>query len=253
MSMSEAVDGRGRVALVTGSGGGLGRACCAALADTAAHVLAVDIDGDAADRVAGDLRDGGGSASGIALDVRDAEAVEVAVAGVVEEHGSLDVLVNLAGALRNQVLTKIDDADFELVLATHLKGTLHTMRAATPAMRANGFGRIVNMSSVAARGSIAGSAYGAAKGGIEGLSRSAAMEVAKHGITVNCVAPGLVNAGMFLSVDKGYQAEVTARIPMGRLGEAEEIASCVTFLASPGASYVTGQTLMVCGGLSLGF
>lgn len=216
-------------------------------------MVAADLDAAAAERVAAELRDAGASASALALDVRDAEAVDVAVAGVVEEHGSLDVLVNLAGALRNQVLTRIGDEDFELVLATHLKGTLHTMRAATPAMRANGYGRIVNMSSIAARGSIAGSAYGAAKGGIEGLTRAAAMEVAKHGITVNCLAPGLVNAGMFLSVDKAYQAEVTARIPAGRLGEADEIAACVTFLASPGASYVTGQTLVVCGGLSLGF
>lgn len=251
--MTDGTDRRGGVALVTGSGGGLGRACCAALAAKGAHVIAVDLDDVAAEKVAAELRDAGSGASGLGLDVRDPHAVDAAVAAVVEEHGSLDVVVNLAGALRNQVLAKIEDEDFELVLATHLKGTLHTMRAATPAMRANGYGRIVNMSSVAARGSIAGGAYGAAKGGIEGLTRSAAMEVARHGITINCVAPGLVNAGMFLSVDKGYQAEVTARIPMARLGEADEIASCVTFLASPAASYVTGQTLVVCGGLSLGF
>ena len=241
------------VALVTGSGGGLGRACCAALAAAGAHVVAVDLDAAAAEGVAAELRGEGGSAEGLGLDVRDPGAVDAAVAEVAERHGSLDVVVNLAGALRNQLLAKIDDDDFELVLATHLKGTLHTMRAALAPMRANGYGRIVNTSSVAARGSVAGSAYGAAKGGIEGLTRSAAMEVAQYGVTVNCIAPGLVNAGMFLTVDEGYQAEVTERIPMRRLGAAEEVASCVTFLASPAASYVTGQTLVVCGGLSLGF
>ena len=241
------------MALVTGSGGGLGRACCAGLAATGAHVVAIDLDEAAAAAVADDLRADGAGASSLGVDVRDSGAVDAAVAGVVEEHGSVDILVNLAGALRNQTLAKIEDADFELVLATHLKGTLHTMRAVSGPMRAAGYGRIVNTSSIAVRGSISGSAYGAAKGGIEGLTRSAAMEIARHGITVNCIAPGLVNAGMFLTVDKDYQAEVAARVPMLRLGEPEEVASCVEFLASPGASYVTGQTLIICGGLSLGF
>ncbi len=245
--------GRADVALVTGSGGGLGRACCAALAATGAHVVAVDVDEAAAQEVATALREQGGSASAVALDVRDSAAVDATVASVAEQHGGLDIVVNLAGTLRNQLLVRIDDEDFELVMATHLKGTLHTMRAAVPVMRANGYGRIVNMSSVAARGSIAGGSYGAAKGAIEGLTRSAAMEIAQFGITANCVAPGLINAGMFLTVDKDYQEEVTARIPARRLGEADEVASCVTFLASPGAGYVTGQTLVVCGGLSLGF
>lgn len=243
----------GQVALVTGGVGGLGQACCTTLAHDGAHVVVADLDADCAAQLAAGLRERGYRASATELDVRSAAAVEQAVSGIADEFGQLDVLVNLAGALRNQLLMKIADADFELVLATHLKGTLHTMRAAAPVMRANGYGRIVNMSSVAARGSIAGSSYGAAKGGIEGLTRSAAMELARYGITANCVAPGLIGAGMFLTVDQDYQAEVTKRIPMGRLGEADEVAACIAFLASPQAGYVTGQTLTVCGGLSLGF
>jgi len=223
------------------------------LASAGAHVVVADLDGDAVGGLVEDLRAGDGSASGIRVDVRDRESVEGAIGDLVAEHGHIDIVVNLAGALRNQVLVKIDDEDFELVLATHLKGTLNTMRAAVPIMRTNGYGRIVNMSSVAARGSIAGSAYGSAKGAIEGLTRSAAMEVAPYGITANCVAPGLVNAGMFLAVDQDYQEASAARIPMRRLGGADEIAACVTFLASSAASYVTGQTLTICGGLSLGF
>lgn len=240
-------------ALVTGAGGGLGRACCEALASAGLHVLVADLDGDSAADAAAQLIEHGASASGVELDVRDSVAVEATVAEAMAEFGALDVVVNLAGALRNQVVTKIDDQDFELVLATHLKGALHTMRAAIPGMRTNGYGRIVNMSSVAARGSIAGGSYGAAKGGIEGLTRSAAMEVARHGITINCVAPGLIAAGMFLTVDQDYQAELTRRIPAGRLGAPEDVAACIAFLASDQAAYVTGQVLTVCGGLSLGF
>ena len=245
--------GRTRVAFVTGSVGGLGQACCAVLATSGMHVVAADLDEAGAAQVAEGLRRTGASASSVGLDVRDPAAVEAAIRSVTEDHGRIDALVNLAGTLRNQMLVKIDDEDFDLVIRTHLKGTLHTMRAAVPAMRANGYGRIVNMSSIAARGSIAGSAYGAAKGAIEALTRSAAMEVAKHGITANCVAPGLINAGMFLTVDKEYQESISARIPMGRLGRAEDVASCVKFLTSAESGYVTGQTLTVCGGLSLGF
>lgn len=244
--------GRARVALVTGASGGLGRSCCAVLASSGLHVVVADLDQVAAAKVAAEIEEGGSSAQGVALDVRDRAATEAVVQGIVDEHGGLDVVVNLAGVLRNQMLTKIVDDDFDLVMATHLKGTLNTMRAAVPHMRERGYGRIVNMSSVAARGSVAGSAYGAAKGAIEALTRSVALEVARHGITANCVAPGLIGAGMFKTVDEDYQKEVAERIPTRRLGEPEEVGACVAFLASPAASYVTGQTLTICGGLSLG-
>jgi 3-oxoacyl-[acyl-carrier protein] reductase len=244
---------RPTVALVTGAVGGLGRACCAMLADAGAHVIVGDLDEDGANALSRELCAAGGSASAVGLDVRERVSVDAAIEDAVSTHGRIDVLVNLAGALRNQTLVKIEDSDFELVMATHVHGVLNTMRAAVPTMRANRYGRIVNTSSIAVRGSIAGSAYGAAKGAIEALTRSAAMEVAAHGITVNCVGPGLINAGMFLTVDQAYQDEVAARVPMGRLGEPDDVAACVRFLASEEARYVTGQTLVVCGGLSLGF
>jgi 3-oxoacyl-[acyl-carrier protein] reductase len=120
-------------------------------------------------------------------------------------------------------------------------------------MRAHGYGRIVNTSSIAFRGTVAGGSYGAAKGAIEGLTHSAAIELAPHGITVNCVAPGLVDAGIFLSTPEEYRQELIERVPMQRLGTPADIAACVAFLASEEAGYITGQTLTVCGGLSLGF
>jgi 3-oxoacyl-[acyl-carrier protein] reductase len=217
------------------------------------HVVAADLDGEGARRVARELAEGGAHGEGVALDVTRAAEVEALVGSLLEAHGRLDVLVNLAGVIRNELLVKVKDESFALVMATHVHGTLNTMRAALPPMRERQYGRIVNMSSVAARGSIAGGAYAAAKGAIEGLTRSAAMESARAGVTINCVAPGLISAGMFLTVPEDYQRERAARIPVGRAGTAEEVASCVAFLASAEASYVTGQTLPICGGLSLGF
>jgi 3-oxoacyl-[acyl-carrier protein] reductase len=230
-----------RVALVTGAGGGLGRAIAADLGRAGVHVVGADLDPSLVN-----------SPVAVGLDVTDAAAVAAVIDGIVAEHGQLDIVVNLAGVLRNQVITKVVDEDFELVLATHVKGTLHTVRAALPHMRVAGWGRVVNMSSVAARGAVAGGAYAAAKGAVEGLTRTVAIENAKYGITANCVAPGLIGAGMFTTVDGDYQQELVAKIPMGRLGEASEVASCVAFLASDAASYLTGQTLTICGGLTLG-
>jgi 3-oxoacyl-[acyl-carrier protein] reductase len=223
----------GRLALVTGAAGGLGTAVCEALAAHGLRVVAADLD---AQGLAALTQQGDGEAavSVAPLDVTRRQDVDA----LVRSLGRVDVAVNLAGVLRNQLVAKIDDDDFALVMRTHLGGTLNVMRAALPGMRANRYGRIVNMSSLAARGSIAGGAYGAAKGAIEGLTRSAAMECARDGVTVNCVAPGLIAAGMFL---------------MGRPGDAAEVAAAVSFLASSEASYVTGQTLRVCGGLSLGY
>jgi 3-oxoacyl-[acyl-carrier protein] reductase len=220
-------------------------ACCQALADRGHHVVVVDFDAERAESVARDL----GDATAAPVDVTDATGVKELVA----QFERIDVLVNLAGVIRRASLAKITTEDFRLTLSTHVEGTLNTMQAVAPVMREHGYGRIVNTSSIAVRGTIAGGSYGAAKGAIEGLTRSVAIELAPAGITVNCVAPGLVDAGIFLTTPEEYRDEYASRVPIGRLAEPAEIASCVAFLASREASYVTGQTLTVCGGLTLGF
>jgi 3-oxoacyl-[acyl-carrier protein] reductase len=206
-----------------------------------------------AEAAAASLRSEGIDAVGAGLDVTDRATVDEFFGRVAEDHQRLDILVNLAGVVRNDYLTKVRDEDFELTFASHVGGTMHCMRAALPVMRKQKFGRVINMSSVAVLGAVAGTSYGAAKGAIEAMSRVAAIESAKEGITVNCVAPGMIAAGMFLTTPERYQAFAVDRTPMKRAGTAEEVAHCIAFFASQEASFVTGQTLFVCGGLSVGF
>lgn len=251
-NQKQRMNSQARVALVTGGGGGLGAATCRVLASKGFYVMVCDADGPRADECAAGLLGESLRARAVRLDVTDQSAVTRLTDALANEFGRIDALVNMAGIVRNALVTKISDQDFELTLATHVKGTLNCMRAVAPKMRSAGYGRIINISSVAVRGSVGGGSYGAAKGAIEGLSRSAALEWATHGITVNCVAPGLINAGMFLAGPQEFQRSGIERTPMKRAGTAEEVAECIAFFASPQASFVTGQTLFVCGGLSIG-
>ncbi|GAA4742276.1 3-oxoacyl-ACP reductase FabG [Nocardioides endophyticus] len=241
------------VAVVTGGGGGLGAATCRRLASDGWRVVVVDIAEDGAAAVVDAIVADGGVAVPAICDISEPRRVKDLQDQVQAAWGEpATALVNLAGAVRNAVLSKVTDDDFDLVLRTHLYATMHTVRAFAPGMKAAGRGRIVNTSSVAARGVVAGLSYSSAKGGIEGLTRSAAVELARNAITVNCIEPGVIATGMFLGTPADFQDAQVAQIPAGRPGQPEEIAAAVSFLVSPDAGYITGQTLTVCGGLSVG-
>ncbi len=241
-----------RHSLVVGGAGGIGAAVCEALAEAGYSVSIADRNGEAATSLAATLTSKGYTAHGETCDASSAADVEALRERIEEERGPVDILVPMAGVIRNDLLVKVKDDDFDLVIATHLKSTLNAMRSFLPGMRTRGYGRVVTMSSLAGRGSIAGASYAAAKSGIEGLTRTAAIEMARYGVTVNCVAPALIDAGMFRTVPKEYQDKGVQAIPMRRPGEPREVAACVRFLASEDASYITGQIITVCGGMSLG-
>ncbi|WP_020499198.1 SDR family NAD(P)-dependent oxidoreductase [Sciscionella marina] len=241
-----------RTALVTGGGGGLGAAICRRLAEDGLHVCVVDIAAENVKSVADALVADVLSASAHVCDVTSSAELDTLAGEIIQRFGDVSILVNLAGAVRNAVLSKVTDDDFDVVLTTHLVATMRTVRAFAPGMKRQAYGRIVNTSSIAARGTVAGISYSAAKGGIEGLTRSAAIELAPHGVTVNCIEPGVVATGMFLSTPKEFQDAQVSRIPARRAGTPDEIAACVSFLASSDSSYVNGQTLTACGGLSVG-
>jgi 3-oxoacyl-[acyl-carrier protein] reductase len=222
-----------RLAVVTGGGGGLGTAVSRRLASEGWSVAVVDVVEPPAAAVAASIVAAGGEAAAFVADLSDPAEVERLREGVAERFSHpVGAVINLAGAIRNKVLSKLTDEDFDLVLRTHLYGTMHTVRAFAPAMKTAGWGRIVNTSSVAARGVVAGVSYSSAKGGIEGLTRSAAIELARNGITVNCIEPGVIATGMFLGTPQEFQDAQISRIPAGRAGDPEEIAAAVSFLVS---------------------
>jgi 3-oxoacyl-[acyl-carrier protein] reductase len=241
-----------RHSLVIGGAGGIGAAVCEALAEAGYRVSIADRNSDAASSLAATLTAKGYAAHGESCDASSASDVEALKTRIEKAHEPVDIVVAMAGVIRNDLLVKVKDEDFDLVLATHLKSTLNAMRTFLPDMRTRGYGRLVTMSSLAGRGSVAGASYAAAKSGIEGLTRTAAIEMARYGVTVNCVAPALIDAGMFRTVPKDYQDKGVQAVPMRRPGEPREVAACVRFLASDDASYITGQIINVCGGMSLG-
>jgi 3-oxoacyl-[acyl-carrier protein] reductase len=245
-------DRSARVSVVTGGAGGLGLGICRSLAEDGCHVMIVDISGERASAASAELRDSNYKSTAFQCDVASPTDVARLRNEIMDVAGKVDILVNLAGVVRNAVLSKVTDEDFSVTLNSHVRGTMMTMREFGPLMKKRGHGRIVNASSVASLGALAGASYSAAKGAIEAMSRSIALELAPFGVTVNCIAPGIIDAGMFHGTPKEFQESVLARIPMRRAGSVAEIAACVHFLTSREASFITGQTIFVCGGASIG-
>jgi 3-oxoacyl-[acyl-carrier protein] reductase len=239
----------GRVALVTGASRGIGRAIALALAARGAAVVAA-ARGDHAGGVAEEIRGAGGTAEAISLDVTDAAAVDAAVAALVAKSGRLDILVNNAGIARDQLLIRMKRADWDDVLATDLTAAFACTQAVLKPMLKQRAGRIVNITSVVGQAGNAGQAnYAAAKAGLIGLTKSVALEVASRGITVNAVAPGLIETDMTKKLSAGTHNDWESRIPLRRLGTPGDVASAVAFLASDEAAYITGHVLAVNGGM----
>jgi 3-oxoacyl-[acyl-carrier protein] reductase len=239
----------GRVALVTGASRGIGRAVALTLAARGAEVVAA-ARGEHAQGVVDEIRAAGGRAETAAVDVTDASAVQAAVAAVVTRSGRLDILVNNAGITRDQLVLRMKQDDWDAVLATNLTAAFTCTQAVLKPMLKQRGGRIVNITSVVGQSGNPGQAnYAASKAGLIGFTKSVALEVASRGITVNAVAPGLIETDMTRALSAGAQDGWEHRIPLQRLGTPDDVASAVAFLVSDEASYITGHVLAVNGGM----
>ena len=241
----------GKTALVTGASRGIGRAIALCLAAEGARV-AINYAGNvkAAEEVKASVEAAGGTAILCQADIADSAAVEAMIADVVKEFGAIDILVNNAGITRDTLLMRMKDEDFAKVLDTNLKGVFYCTKAVSKLMMKKRSGRIVNMASVVGLVGNAGQTnYAAAKAGVIGFSKSAAKELASRGIMVNVVAPGFIGTDMTAGLPESVKEKMLTDIPLGRMGEAEDVANAVLFLASDQASYITGQVVNVDGGM----
>src|SRR5215831_1466508 len=238
-----------KVALVTGASRGIGKAIAAKLAAQGALVVCA-ARGDNAGAIAGEIGAAGGRADAITLDVTDDEALAKAPSEILGRHGRLDVVVSNAGITRDQLLLRMKRDDWDSVIATNLTATFTLCQAALKPMIKQRGGRFVAISSVVGQSGNAGQAnYAASKAGLIGFCKSVAREVASRGITVNVVAPGLIETDMTRALTEDSRGDWAAKIPLGRLGSPADVAHAVCFLASDEASYITGHVLAVNGGM----
>jgi len=248
----------GRVVVVTGGGGGIGGATCKRFAKEGAKVAVFDMNLAAAQKVAGDIQAAGGTAAAFQCDITDRAAVDAAVAVAEAQLGPIGVLVNNAGWDIFKPFVKTVPAEWDKLIAINLTGALHMHHAVLPGMVARNYGRIVNIASDAARGGSSGEAvYSACKGGLVALSKTLAREHARHNITLNVVCPGPTDTALLAGVAEGARDPAKlieafrSAIPLGRLGQPDDLASAIAFFGSDDAAFITGQVISVSGGLTM--
>ncbi len=248
----------GKTIIVTGGGGGIGGAACQRLARDGAKVAVFDMNLEAAEKVVDAIKTAGGTAAAFKCDITDRAQVDGAVATTIAQLGPIDVLVNNAGWDVFKPFTKTVPAEWDRLIAINLTGALHMHHAVLPGMVERKTGRIVNVASDAARGGSSGEAvYSACKGGLVALSKTLAREHARQGITVNVVCPGPTDTALLAGVAEGARDPAKlieafrSAIPLGRLGQPEDLASAIAFFASDDASFITGQVISVSGGLTM--
>lgn len=235
-----------RVVLVTGASRGIGQATAAWLKAIGGEVFGTATSSAGADQISERL----GAGRGLVLDVTDGEAVNAAIAEINSQAGPVEILVNNAAITRDQLLMRLKDEDWDQVIATNLTGAMRTTRACLRGMLKARFGRIINISSVVGYSGNPGQGnYCAAKAGLAGFSRAIAHEVGSRGITCNVIAPGFIDTDMTRALDDTQRERLQGTIPLGRLGQVDDIAACAGFLAGPASAYITGQTLHVNGGM----
>ncbi len=240
----------GQIALVTGASRGIGRAIANALGKAGATVIGTATSEAGAATITEYLNAAGLTGRGAVLDVNDAIGIDALVDQIAKDVGAISILVNNAGITQDMLAMRMKDQDWDAVTQTNLTAVFRTSRAVLRGMMKAKAGRIINITSVVGHSGNPGQInYAAAKAGVAGMTRALALEIGSRNITVNCVAPGFIDTDMTRGLSEEQSAALLARIPLGRLGSVEDVAAAVVYLASPGASYVTGTTLHVNGGM----
>ncbi len=242
----------GRIALITGSGQGIGKAVALELAKQGAKIVTNDVTGCCADDTLEEVRGIGGDGLAITADVSDPAQVDAMIKQVIDTFGQIDILINNAGTTRDNLIIRMDEADWDLIMRVNLKSAWLCSKAVVRPMMKKRYGRIINMSSVSGLAGQAGQTnYSASKAGLIGMTKALAREVASRGITVNAVAPGFVKTKLTENLPQDILDGLVNSIPLGRWGTVEDIANAVSFLVAEQSGYITGHVLSVDGGLAM--